>query len=160
MHLTKQTTGHLVVEATVCRNTNPVPHTHQSSFAAPYIKISAQHGNKTWATHPEIHIHYRGMHAFHLQYGLAGAVLIFIPFSCFVWGTKACFSPPYLNPACREPRLDMTYQLLPIITVVAVQPLKCTVIRLFLSFERNYRRLFDCLVIFNCTNTKNVNPFD
>lgn len=81
----------LVMKVIICRNTLPVPRTHQSSFVALYRKISARHGNKTWATHPEIHIHYRGMHAFHLQYGVAGAVLIFIPFLCFVCGVKACF---------------------------------------------------------------------
>lgn len=48
--------------------------------------------NKTWATHPEIYIHYRGMHAFHLQLGVAGAILIFIPFPCFVCGVKSLFS--------------------------------------------------------------------
>lgn len=32
------------------------------------------------------------MHAFHLQLAMAGAILIFIPFCCFVCGVKSLFS--------------------------------------------------------------------
>lgn len=50
--------------------------------------------------HSKIHIHYRGMHAFHLQYAVARAILIFSPFASFVHGVKACFHSLYLNSGC------------------------------------------------------------
>lgn len=78
------------MEVALCINT--LLDTYQSTPAALRAKGSLCCTRIKHEPQPKIHIHYLGMHAFHLQCGGTGTASIFKPSPRLVCGVKTCFS--------------------------------------------------------------------
>lgn len=138
--------GLLTREVRICRHTLLG---HQSSLVAPQIKFSVLHRNKTWASHPRIHILYHGMHAFHLQCCMAGVVLIFKLFPHFVCGVFFVGKHVW----------SVTISHVWLWPIWLVQPTlcaanKCRELTSFVSFDSNSSKdIWACVFTFNYEDT-------